>query len=74
MKRPQRGSSDIGAEMVGFIFTVIICVVWYLIAGPLSCHAKFDSTFRTTWGPIQGCMIEVKRGKWIPAENYREQD
>ena len=37
-----------------------------------SCHSRWQkSGFQTSWGPMQGCLINVK-GQWIPERNYRE--
>lgn len=49
----------------------IAFLLWVALAS-LSCHARWDRIFRTTWGPVQGCMIEPSPGVWIPADNYRE--
>lgn len=46
-----------------------IFVVGSLIFSPMSCAAKFP-TMETSWGPIQGCLVNTSQG-WIPAENYR---
>lgn len=27
--------------------------------------------FRSSWGPVQGCMIEHAPGKWVPIERFR---
>lgn len=41
-------------------------------ADSASCHSQWrQSGFKTSWGPIQGCLISKDGRAWIPAENYR---
>lgn len=38
-----------------------------------SCEKKWSSSgMQTFWGPLQGCLISLGDGKWIPDTNYRE--
>jgi len=38
-----------------------------------SCEKRWSSSgMQTSWGPIQGCLINLGDGRWIPDTNYRE--
>lgn len=73
MKTRQRGY----AEPV-FVFISVVCAV--LIGGALwlssaSCSAAWSkSGMATSWGPIQGCLVQTPSGRWVPAERVREID
>jgi hypothetical protein len=50
-----------------------------LIFGPFvltayECEAQYSAYGITSYGPIQGCMIETKDGKHIPSVAIREFD
>ena len=40
------------------------------------CHAKWDRAGMSDveWGIIQGCMVKLPDGRWLPAERLREMD
>jgi hypothetical protein len=58
----------LAASLVLFIaglFSLPVIVPWGV------CTRKADAMgVRSSWGPIQGCMIEIK-GQWVPLDNYR---
>jgi hypothetical protein len=71
MKRSQRGDMD---GVVGVLFMIIVAC-GYVIFANWSCKAQAHIMgMNSTWGPVQGCMIEVKQGKWAPMERYRVPD
>jgi hypothetical protein len=41
-----------------------------------ACHAKWDraNMVSVEWGPIQGCMVKLPDGRWLPEERIREFD
>ncbi len=44
-----------------------------VIFGSIACDAKWETSgFKTSYGPIKGCLIQLPDGRWIPSENYRE--
>jgi hypothetical protein len=58
---------------------VIVLVVAYVsvkgILGWWSCHAKWaGSGLASSWGPIQGCVVQMPSGKWMPEGNVRDMD
>ena len=61
---------------VKFIIMLLCICAGYAFGAALSyntCHAQWDrSGYGVEWGPIQGCMIEVKPNVWLPSKNLRE--
>lgn len=57
--------------MAGLIVSLI--AVLYLIK-EAQCDARYSYYGKTSFGPIQGCMILTKEGKFIPASALREFD
>lgn len=62
-------------KIVEFVVYMIVAVVLLGMAWGLAsyrCSSKWSqSGMATSWGPIQGCLIQ-RDGRWIPSENYRE--
>lgn len=41
-------------------------------ADSATCSAQWeDSNFHYRWGIMQGCMIQLPNGSWVPAQSYR---
>lgn len=41
--------------------------------GEWRCGARWEgSGMRTSWGPVKGCMVETKPGRWFPEKVVRE--
>ena len=70
-----RRSSDIGAMAIAVLIigTILGVVVGALfLFNSYVCSSRWEkSGFATSWGPIQGCLIQHE-GRWIPEENYRD--
>lgn len=54
---------------------IVVCIAVILLsatAAPvLQCRSMASAMeFDYSWGPLQGCMIEVD-GRWVPLQNYR---
>lgn len=55
------------------VFVVPLALLWGGAAAydNFSCKTKAGVMQKpATWGPVQGCMIQVK-GEWVPIERYR---
>ena len=62
-------TTEIAVSIVG----LIVCFVAYLIFGSWQCSSQWSrSGLATSWGPIQGCVVELPDGRWIPADRVRE--
>lgn len=60
----------IGATLVAAVLAVIFGAAYYLASS--SCESQAEKMgFRHDWGAMQGCMIELKPGQWVPLGNYR---
>jgi hypothetical protein len=39
----------------------------------IGCNSRWSkSGFDSSYGPIQGCLVKMKDGRWIPEGRYRE--
>lgn len=64
-------------EMVGpvLIFTLIMAVLFFIsfLAARAACDRQWEgSGMKSEYRILQGCRIQLKDGRWIPADNYRE--
>lgn len=58
---------------------VVIVFFWAIAMGfitwglSVECSSKWENSgMQSKWGPIQGCIIKLPDGRWIPSQNYRE--
>lgn len=65
--------------MAEFLATIVVAavigvlVVLCMWGSSVSCHSSWaKSGMATSWGPIQGCLVQTKDGHWIPEDRYRE--
>jgi hypothetical protein len=76
----QRGFSDAGILLLiifGVLFLCFVIIPGIGMWGNWSaCHAKWDraNMVSVEWGPIQGCMVKLPDGRWLPEERIREFD
>jgi hypothetical protein len=54
------------------LFLISFCA-WVLFLQPQwACQSQAKlMKMPSSWGFVQGCMIEVKPGQWVPLKNYR---
>lgn len=66
-------------ELVAYLLVVAI-MIGMVVGATYGCNAwrcssRWDgSGMKTSWGPMKGCQLEAKPGKWVPADRYRETD
>lgn len=61
---------DIIALCGGFVLSIILVA---MIGSRHQCNVQWNASgMASNWGPVQGCLIQLKDGRWVPAENYRE--
>jgi hypothetical protein len=68
------GYHDPESSLAIAIIVLILCgaLFWFIISA-WTCYARWEkSGLRCEWGPIQGCLVELPNGKWIPDDRYRE--
>lgn len=74
MKHKQRGYTDLIVNLI-LLGIVAAVIVGALFAKPFACHAKWSrSGMQSSWGPLQGCVVRMPDGRWIPEERVREID
>lgn len=64
------------------IKTFAVCVVYmavafavYCVVGSWQCSARWEhSGLRSTWAPVQGCLVQVGPNRWLPDDRVREID
>jgi len=61
-----------------FVTALLVAVVvgGAMVFEYLGCHAKWERAGMqlVEWGPIQGCMVKLPDGRWMPTERLREMD
>ena len=57
------------------VLALVLIVALPFVMMPMQCTAKWQhSGMASEWGIIQGCLVEVEPGRWIPDERVREMD
>lgn len=62
------------------VFGPIVLVFGLIVYGltmfeSYKCNAGWArSGMATSWGPIQGCLVQVGPNRWIPSDRVRETD
>lgn len=69
--RKQRGNLEIASSL---IVLLIAGVITYFFLAYRCGERWLDSGMNSKFGFSTGCMIQVKDGKWIPEDRYREID
>lgn len=55
----------------GILFCVLVIFGAYSLDAH-QCSSQWDrSGMKSSYGPIQGCMIQMPDKTWIPADRYR---
>lgn len=58
---------------IGLFITIMITLITLSFSiNKATCSAQWGkSGMQYSWGPIQGCMLELADKTWIPADQYR---
>lgn len=66
-------NDDLFSSLFYFVIITLVLFAGTVIFNSIACDAKWETSgFKTTYGPIKGCLIRLPDGRWIPEENYRE--
>jgi hypothetical protein len=69
--KKQKGLGEISM----MIFFVVAGFFLYCVIGAWECSSKWGkSGMASSFGPIQGCLVQTPGGRWIPEERVREVD
>lgn len=60
------------------VFVVIVLLLIFggsMVLSKMACHARWEqSGMATSWGVIQGCLVKLPDGRWVPDDRVREFD
>jgi hypothetical protein len=57
------------------LVAMIAVVVFALYMSRATCFAEWErSGMKVEWAPIQGCVLQLPDGTWLPADRFREVD
>jgi hypothetical protein len=63
---------------IGIFIVLVISLLTGLamIMENWSCKSKWEHAGMAgiTWGPVQGCLVKLPDGRWLPEERIREID
>lgn len=63
------------AELTASVIVLVVCLVGWAIIASASCSSRWArSGMPTSWGPVQGCLVKLPDGRWLPDERIREVD
>lgn len=66
-------SKDFLATLIVGIIGIVMLWALTLIPDYFSCAARWsESSMQTSWGPIQGCKVQLPDGRWLPEDRVRE--
>lgn len=71
MARRMAGNSEI------LLYFITSCAVIFLLLAlrAFGCTSRWaDSGLQSKWGPIQGCLVKMPDGRWIPDDRVRDID
>lgn len=65
--------SDLAVMLTAYaVFGLIMFVGWVVFTN-WSCSSKWArSGMASSWGPVQGCLVQLPDGRWMPDERVRE--
>lgn len=60
---------------VALVAIALILLVWFAVEA-WACHSKWGRAgmAAVSYGPIQGCMVQLPDGRWFPEGRVREID
>ncbi len=71
MKNKQLGY----AELVIYTVLLVIVLIVSVVFSSWSCGSRWGkSGMQTSWGPIQGCLVQTPNGRWVPDDRVRDSD
>lgn len=71
MKRTQRGSFEF---VVTVVITGVSLILWVVLSS-WQCSSRWaDSGLKSSWGPVEGCLVKTPSGRWVPDDRVRDVD
>jgi hypothetical protein len=63
-------SAGIQAIVGLLMLAIVLLLAWAYESW--SCGRQWKrSGMKTSWGPVQGCLVETSAGRWIPEDRVR---
>ena len=73
--RKQRGYVEIVSLLLAALLLIGLFVAVVMFFENWACKSKWErSNMAVSWGPIQGCLVNLPDGRWLPEERIREID
>jgi hypothetical protein len=75
MNRYSKDSDDNLATFIAGIIILAIVVGIGMGINNVKCKGRWgDSGLPVSWGPVQGCKVQLPDGRWLPEDRIREID
>ena len=76
MTKHQRGDADLLILAAVLIALVAAITGLVIVTSYYSCHSKWDRAgmVAVEYGPLQGCLVKMPDGRWLPSDRVREFD
>ena len=70
----QRGDAELVAMILGAICLFAVVIGIGLVLSYFKCHRQWDQAGMSdvSYGILQGCMVKMPDGRWLPADRVRE--
>jgi hypothetical protein len=74
--RKQRGFGEALVVVMLFVLAFAALIGLGMFFDNWSCKSKWERSgmAAVTWGPVQGCLVKLPDGRWLPEERIREID
>lgn len=65
--------SDLAAVVFCAIGVLAVCVGGVMLLDSSTCAGRWEkSGMASSWGPLQGCLVQRKDGTWVPDKTLRQ--
>lgn len=62
-------------ELIKWVVIVLAAAVLMLALADSECSSRWQhSGLKSSWGPVQGCLVQMPSGRWLPDNRVRDSD